>query len=174
MLPVGCVRRLAKNAGRSAVLPDAHVLLDVGVEILDEHLAAERLAEERQVRPDDRAEIEQHRSVLRLERAQELAERLRAVAAGASQRGRGDSIRSRRRIGSVRRPATPQARQEPGETAARLVRQLDSSRAAGCRTAAAPPSVVAARSRRRPSGCCGAGAGLLGLRVGLRLGPDRP
>ena len=159
-----------RTPGRSAVVPGTHVLLEVGVEILDEDLAAERLAEERQVRPDDRT-----RDRAAPERPAPASVRRNFLSAfvgwaGASPVGGADSMRGQ--PGASERPATPQARQEPRETAARLVRQLDSSRAAGC----------GRRRRRRPSelrldadflsarcashGGCGVGA-VVRLAIGL-------
>src|SRR6185503_7392361 len=52
------------------------VPLEVGVQILDEYLAAQRLAEKGQVRPDDGTQVEQHRRVQRGERPEELLQRL--------------------------------------------------------------------------------------------------
>ena len=87
MLPGGCVRRLPRKRGKVCSLSRSNVLLYVGVKVLNEHLAAERLAEERQVRSDDGPEIEEHGSILRLERAQKLSERLRGLE-GRLTRGR--------------------------------------------------------------------------------------
>ncbi len=55
------------------------VAIDVTKQVLDEDLASELLAEEGNVRPYDRTQIEQDRLSVRLQAGEELRERFRGV-----------------------------------------------------------------------------------------------
>ena len=91
-VPASCGKRLAKNAGRSCDLAFANVPVDVLVEVFDENLAAELLAEEGHVRSDDRTEIEQPRLLTRRQAGEELGERFRRVDRRIRRAGVGGSV----------------------------------------------------------------------------------
>ena len=68
---------LRQRLGQRVARAGARVPVDLGGEILDEQLAAELLAEERDVGADDRAEVDEHRRLVVRERGEELRQRLR-------------------------------------------------------------------------------------------------
>ena len=72
-----CVKRFASVSGSASRVLRARVLVDFGGEILDVELAAEVLAEERDVGADDRTEVDEDRRLVVRERADELRQRLR-------------------------------------------------------------------------------------------------
>ncbi len=67
---------LTEKRGKLLELPFRDVPIDVLEEILDDDLAAELLAEERDIGADDRAKIEQQRLRSRVETREKLGERL--------------------------------------------------------------------------------------------------
>ena len=95
----GCRRRWRRPGGSGCRTPGQlleracrGVPIDVREQILDEHLAAELLAEERDVGADDRAEVEQHRrlGLAGRQRGEELRERLGRDDRLSATRGRRD------------------------------------------------------------------------------------
>ena len=104
-LPSAWGNRFAKNAARSPVVAVAVVPVDVGVEILDEDLAPELLAEERDVGPDDGAKVEQHGIGAAGERRQELPERLGGILRARTARARRSATAGRFRVAGACRPA---------------------------------------------------------------------
>ncbi len=75
MLPSACGNRRARKSGRSVELAGARVTFELGVDVFDEDLAAELLAEEADVAADDRPEIEERRRLREVSDDEQLAQR---------------------------------------------------------------------------------------------------
>ena len=69
---VGLREALRQRRRQPVARVGPRVLVDLGGEVLDVQLAAEMLAEERDVGADHRAEVDQHRRLVVRERADEL------------------------------------------------------------------------------------------------------
>src|SRR6185436_4615420 len=76
---VGLRESLLEEGGQIGDVPIAHVPIDVLRQVLDEDLAAKLLAEEVDVGPDDRTQIDQDRLFARVQAGKKLPERLRRI-----------------------------------------------------------------------------------------------
>src|SRR5207247_912646 len=72
--PVGLREPRLQEFGKRVELPVADVSIEIREDVLDENLAPELLAKERDVAADDRAEIEQDGQFARRETRQEFSE----------------------------------------------------------------------------------------------------